>query len=146
MTDEFRKIVEARETATLTQTYVASDSILCLEYDFYTLLIDYERAEAGGIVAWKVEFSLDGDDWYQSSVYDAGAVASGSDTTSAVQREEFEYGGTANEAELFPFGPIEIDQFAKYMRVSVMESGEQVNEGDCGVKIVFTRRKQKQAN
>jgi len=144
--DEYRKIVNARDTATLTQAYVASDAFLCLEYDFYTLLIDYKRAGAGGAVSWKVEFSLDGDDWYQSSVYDSGAVASGSDTTSAVQREEFEYGGTANEAEYFPFGPIEIDQFAKWMRISVMESGEQVSEGDCGVKVVLTRRKQKTMN
>lgn len=146
MTDVFRKIVDARDTAVLTTAYVASNAILCLEYDFYTLLIDYERTAAGGAVLWKVEFSLDKTNWYQSSVYDAGAVASGSDTTSGVQREEFEYGGTANAAELFPFGPIEIDQFAKWMRVSVMEGGEQVDAGKCGVKVVLSRRKQKVMN
>lgn len=147
MTDEFRKIVEARETDTLTLSYVASDSIACLEYDYYTLLIDYERIVADGAVTWKVEFSLDGTDWYQSSIYDGGAVAVNSDTESNVQREEFTYGGTADEQEFFPFGPVEIDQFAKWMRVSVMEGGgDQGEEGECGVKVVLTRRKQKTMN
>ena len=149
MTDEFRKIVDVRDTDTLTLLYVASDAFLCLEYDFYTLLIDYQRVDdvADGAVTWKVEFSLDGTDWYQSSIYDGGAVAVNSDTESNVQREEFTYGGTANEQEFFVYGPIEIDQFAKWMRVSVMEGGGgQGEEGDCGVKAVLTRRKQKTMN
>jgi hypothetical protein len=147
MPDQYRKIVEARDTDTLSLVAEVSDSIFCLEYDFYTLLIDYERAVADGAVTWNVEFSLDGTDWYQSSVYDAGAVAVNSDTTSNVQREEFTYGGTAAAQEFFPFGPIEIDQFAKYMRFSVWESGgEQGEEGDCGVKVVLTRRKQMTKN
>ena len=149
MSDVFRKIEEARETATLTGSYVASDAILCLEYDFYTLLIDYERAVADGAVTWKVEFSIEDTptNWYQSSIYDAGAVAVNTDTESNVQREEFTYGGTANAQEFFVYGPIEVDQFAKYMRVSVYESGgDQGEEGDCGVKVVLTRRKQKTMN
>ena len=147
MTDEFRKIIDVRDTATLTTSYVASDPIYCLEYDFFTLLIDYERAVGAGAVSWKVEFSLDGTDWYQSSIYDSGAVAANADTASNVQREEFTYGGTAAAQEFFTFGAIEIDQFAKWMRVSAMESGGGLgNEGDCGIKAVLTRRKQKTMN
>jgi len=147
MTDVFRKIIDARDTATLTQDLVYSTAFLCLEYDFYTLLIDYERSVAGGAVTWVVEFSLDNANWYQTSIYDAGAVAANSDTASVVQREEFAYGGTANEPERFVFGPIEIDQFAKWMRIAVAESGGgEQEEGDCGVKVVLTRRKQKTMN
>jgi len=147
MTDEFRKIVDARDTATLTLSYVASDPIYCLEYDFYALLIDYERTVAAGAVTWKVEFTLDGTDWYQSSIYDGGVVTVNLDTESNVQREEITYGGVANEQEFFVYGPIEIDQFAKWMRVSVMEGGgDQGEEGDCGVKAVLSRRKQKAMN
>lgn len=147
MADEFRKIVEARATATLTTSYVASDSIYCLEYDFLTLLVDYTRAIAGGSVVFKLEFSLDGTVWYQTSIYDSGAVAVNVDTTSTIQREEFEYGATGAAQELFLYGPIEIDQFAKYLRISVMENGGGLgNEGDCGVTVMLTRRKQKTMN
>lgn len=147
MTDEFRKIVDARDTDTLTKSYVASDPITCLEYDFYTLLIDYQRASAAGAVTWMVEYSLDNSVWYQSSIYDGDTVTVNTDTNSSAQREEFTYGGTANEQEYFVFGPIELDQFAKYMRVSVKEGGgEQALDGECGVKIVLTRRKQKTMN
>jgi hypothetical protein len=148
MTDEFRKIVDARDTDTLEAAgaFDVSESIPCLEYDYYTLLIDYERGAAGGAVTWKVEFSLDGTSWYQSSIYDGGAVAVNTDTSSNVQREEFIYGATAAGQEFFPFGPVEIDQFAKWMRVSFAESGEVGSPGECGAKVVLTRRKQKTMN
>lgn len=146
MADVFRKIETARATATLTTSYVASDAIFCRDFDYYTLLIDYLRASVGGGVQWKVEFSLDGTTWYQSAIYDGGTVAVNNDTESAVQREEFVYGSTGAAAERFPYGPIELNQFATYMRVSVVEAGEQVDPGDCGVNVVLTRRKQKMNN
>jgi len=145
--DEFRKIVDVRDTATLTLDYVTSDSFLCLEYDFFTLLIDYERAVAAGAVTFKVEYSLDDTIWYQGTLYKDGGVVVNNDTESNIQREEITYGGTANEQEFFTSGVVEIDQFAKYMRISVMESGGgQGEEGDCGIKCVLTRRKQKMIN
>ena len=145
--DEFRKIVDVRDTATLTQAYVVSDGFLCLEYDFFTLLIDYERAVAAGAVTFKVEYSLDNTIWYQGSIYKGGGVAVNADTVSNIQREEMVYGGTAAAQEFIPYGPIEIDQFAKYMRISAMESGGGAGEeGDCGIKCVLTRRKQGMTN
>lgn len=148
MTDKFRKISEIRETNTLEAAgaFDTPESVLCLEYDFFTLLIDYERGAAGGAVTWVTEFSLDGTVWYQSSIYDGGAVAINSDTESNVQREEVTYGGTAAAQEFFVYGPIEIDQFAKYMRVSFAESGQVGNPGECGATLVLSRRKQKTMN
>jgi hypothetical protein len=144
MTDQYRKVVEARDTSILTLSPVASDPIFCLEYDFYTLLIDYERDFFDGAVGWIVEFSLDGTEWYQSSICDAGITAANADTTSSVQREEFVYGSTSANQEFFSFGPIEIDQLAKWMRVSVWENWKFL--GYCGVKIVLTRKKQMTMN
>lgn len=147
MPDKYRKIEEIRETATLTTSAVLTDEIYCLEYDFFTLLIDYERAAADGAVSFYFEFSLDGDDWYRNSIYDGGTVTVNADTESNVQREEITYGGTAAAQEFFVYGPIQINQFAKYMRVAFYESGaEQQSEGDCGAQLVLTRRKQMTMN
>jgi hypothetical protein len=147
MTDEYRKIVDVRDLDTLTVSAVESDSVPCLEYDFFTLLVDYERADAAGAVSFYFEFSLDETDWYQNTIYDGGTVTVNTDTESNIQREEITYGGVANEQEFFVYGPIEIDQFAKYMRVAFYESGAaEQSEGDCGAKLVLTRRKQKTQN
>lgn len=143
---EYRVIDDARDTLVLTAAYVATDAIYCLEWDYFTLLFDYERADATGTLQWKLEFSLDGTTWYQSSIYDGGTVTVNTDAESNVQREEFIYGGTANESETFVYGPVELNQFAKWMRVSVMEGTEQVNPGDCGLQVVLSRRKQKTMN
>jgi hypothetical protein len=141
MTDVFRKIETVRAADDLTAAFVASDSVLCLEYDFYTLLIDYTRAAAGGGVTWKVEFSLDDGDWYQASLCEADTAITGGDATSDVQREQFSYMSSSADQELFTFGPKEINQFAKYIRVSAVEAG-QVDPGECGIQMVLTRRKQ----
>jgi len=145
MTDVFRKIQEMRPTAVLTAEYVFTSSLTCLEFDYYSLLIDYERDAVGGGVTWKVEFSLDGTIWYQGSLYEADTLAAGSDATAGVQKEEFTYVSTGADQEFFVFGPREINQFAKYMRVGVIESG-QGKVGDCGVTAVLTRRKQAAMN
>lgn len=149
MTDVYRKIEEIRASVVL-QAAGAFDpspvSVLCLEYDFYTLLIDYERGDAAGAVTFYIEFSLDGTTWYRSSIYDGGAVAVNADTASNIQRETVTYGGTAAAQEFFVYGPIEVDQFAKYMRVLFAESGAIGKPGTCGATLLLSRRKQKTMN
>lgn len=147
MADEYRKIVEVRETDTLTVTAVTTDSVPCLEYDFYTLLIDYERADAAGAVSFYAEYSLDGTVWYQNSIYDGGTVSVNADTESNIQREEITYGGTAAEQEFVVYGPVQLNQFAKYIRFGFYESGAaEQSEGECGASLVLTRRKQTHNN
>jgi len=143
MPDDYRKITEVRETDTLTLLPVLTDSVYCLEYDYFTLLIDYERIVDDGAVSFYFEFSLDGTDWYRNSIYDGGTVTVNTDTDSNIQREEIIYGGVADEQEFFVYGPVQINQFAKYMRIAFYEAGGgQGEEGDCGAKLVLTRRKQ----
>ena len=145
MTDLFRKITTVRAADDLTAKFVISDSILCLEYDFYTLLFDYTRAAVGGGVTWKVEFSLDDSVWYQASLCEEDTAITGSDATSDVQREQFSYLSSGADQESFAFGPREINQFAKYIRVSAIEAG-QGDPGECGIEMVLTRRKQAAMN
>ena len=145
MTDVFRKITTVRAADDLTAAFVISDSILCLEYDFYALLFYYTLAAVGCGVTWKVEFSLDGTIWYQGSLYEADVLVAGSDATAGVQREQFSYLSSGANQEFFAFGPREINQFAKYVRVSAVEAG-QVDPGECGIEMVLTRRKQAAMN
>lgn len=142
---EYRRFVEARDVSELTTTYVSTDEILCKEYDYLYLLFYYRRKNASGALKYKIEYSLDNVTWYQSTIYEGGAVTSGSDTESEVQREEFVYGGTGVPAETFVHGPIEINQSANYLRVAVLEDS-QGDEGDCGLDVVLTRRKQEVFN
>ncbi len=142
MADQYRKREVIRTPAILTAAYVASDPVQCLEYDFFALLIRYVRGDAGGAVSWIVEYSQDGTSWYQSSLYEADTLAAGDDAESGVQREIFEYTSTGATAELFAFGTIEINQFAKFMRVSFVETGVVGTPGNCGAELILTRRKQ----
>lgn len=148
MTDVYRKTEYIRRTGALSASgaYSVSEPVLCLEYDYFTLLIDYERQDAAGAVTFYIELSLDKATWYRSTIFDGGAVSANSDTTSNIQREAITYGGTDAVQEFFVYGAVEIDQFAKYIRVAFAESGAVSDPGDCGATLVLTRRKQKTMN
>jgi hypothetical protein len=97
-----------------------------------TLAFTYTRGAAGGAFDFQVEVSLysvaarvpaGASEWTTESIYSAGAVAAGADTTSLVQRELQSYGSQGVAAEDFVYGPISMDGTIERMRVPARESG-----------------------
>jgi hypothetical protein len=111
----------------------------CAGFDSVTLYISYTRGAAGGDVQFRIDYSPDsaGAVWHQGSVYAAGAVASGADTVSNVQREEIEYGSTGATAELFVHGPIALNGTVERIRVVAQESGVVGTPGNCEIEARF---------
>lgn len=113
--------------------------VSCQEYDFMTLYLAYTRGDAAGAFKMKILVSPDtsGDTWYQTTVYDAGAVAGGSDTTSAFQREELQYGATAAAIEKFVFH-VTLDAGVQRIRIPCAESGAVGKPGTLEIRAMFS--------
>lgn len=111
----------------------------CQEYDFITLYIAYTRGDTGGAFKMKIEVSPDssGDTWYRSTVYDAGAVAGGSDTTSLFQREELQYTATGATVEKVVFR-VTLDAGVQRVRIPCAEAGAVGKPGTLGVRALFS--------
>jgi len=111
----------------------------CQEYDFMTLYIAYTRGDTGGAFKMKIEVSPDssGDTWYRSTVYDAGAVAGGSDTTSLFQREELQYTATGATVEKVVFR-VTLDAGVQRVRIPCAEAGAVGKPGTLGVRALFS--------
>jgi len=111
----------------------------CQEYDFMTLYIAYTRGDTGGAFKMKIEVSPDssGDTWYRSTVYDAGAVAGGSDTTSLFQREELQYTATDTTVEKVVFH-VTLDSGVRRVRIPCAEAGAVGKPGTLGVRALFS--------
>jgi len=111
----------------------------CQEYDFMTLYIAYTRGDTGGAFKMKIEVSPDssGDTWYRSTVYDAGAVAGGSDTTSLFQREELQYTATDTTVEKVVFH-VTLDSGVQRVRIPCAEAGAVGKPGTLGVRALFS--------
>ena len=99
----------------------------CQGFRTVTLYMTYTEGEqaADGAFAFRLEVSptYNGVAWFLGSLYSANAVVTGADTESDVQRESVEYGATGAAAELFTFGPIEIDPAAELVRFPAHETG-----------------------
>jgi hypothetical protein len=100
--------------------------------DNMTLSFTYTRGAAGGAFDWQLEVSIyavtanvpaGASEWVTESLYAAGAVAAGADTTSLVQRELQSYTSQGAGAEDFVFGPIVLDRTIERVRVRARESG-----------------------
>jgi hypothetical protein len=100
--------------------------------DNMTLSFTYTRGAAGGAFDWQLEVSIyavtanvpaGASEWVTESLYAAGAVAAGADTTSLVQRELQSYTSQGAVAEDFVFGPIVLDRTVERVRVRAKESG-----------------------
>lgn len=111
----------------------------CQEYDFMTLYVAYTRGDAAGAFKMKIEVSPDtsGDTWYQSTVYDAGAVAGGSDTTSLFQREELQYCATGVAVEKVVFH-VTLDAGVQRVRIPCAEAGAVAKPGTLGIRALFS--------
>lgn len=138
------EIVRASAALPAAGAYGVTDPIYCLEFDNWTLVLDYQRGLGGGAVTFYVEYRFeDTGEWYRSTIYDGGAVAANADTASTIQRETFAYGATGAARESVIFGPHSIVQFAKHIRFGFAESGQVGSPGTCRAQLVLTRNKQK---
>jgi len=117
--------------------------VACAGFNWVTFYITYTRDAAGGAVDFQIHTSpyaadqAGVEDWFYQSIYAAGAVAAGADTTSNVQREVITYGSTAAGAETFVYGPVSLDGTVERLRVRCCESGVPGSPGDCHIVAVF---------
>jgi len=122
---------------------VAPTEVACAGFNWVTFYFTYTRGAAGGAMDFQIHVSpysadLAGvEDWFYQTIYGAGAVAAGADTTSNVQRELVTYGSTAAAAETFVYGPIRLDGTIERLRVRCCESGVPGTAGDCHIVAVF---------
>ena len=97
-----------------------------------TLAFTYTRGAAGGAVDFQIEVSpyavignvpATASEWITQSVYAAGGVVAGADTTSLVQRELQSYTSQGAAAEDWVLGPIPLNGTIERIRVRARESG-----------------------
>lgn len=109
---------------------------------YMTLSFTYTRAAAGGAFDWQLETSIyavvgnvpaGASEWVTESIYQAGAVVAGADTTSNVQRELQTYQATGAGAEDFVFGPIALNATVERVRIQARESGAVANPGTLSI-------------
>jgi len=106
--------------------------------DKLILYITYTRGAVGGAVTIRPEYSPRGADevgvenWFQQSIYEAGAVAAGADTASLIQRENFTYQAVGATAENF-IATIDLDGAVERVRVPCAESGVVGTPGECHI-------------
>lgn len=114
--------------------------VLCQEYNYFTLLINYERGDLGGAVAFYPEFSMDGTTWYRRTLYEADTLAINTDAESMIQAEIVIYGATDAAEEFIVYGPVELGEIANWIRIPFAESGVVGTPGDCGATLILTRK------
>ena len=110
----------------------------CAGFDTCTLFISYTRGGAGGDMQFRVQASPDstGAVWHQGGIYAPGAVASGADTVSNLQREDIEYGSTDAGAETVIYGPFDIHGTER-LRIPCRESGAVGTPGTASIEARF---------
>jgi len=106
--------------------------------DVLALYVTYTRAGAGGAVDLQPEFSprsVDAagvEDWFQATIYNAGAVAAGVDTASLLQREDYTYQATGAGAETFVYA-LKLNGAVERVRIPCAESGAVGTPGACHI-------------
>ena len=116
-------------------------------FDYVTLSFTYTRGAAGGAFDWQIETSpysvaanvpVGASEWVTESIYAAGAVAAGADTTSLVQRELQSYTSQGAAAEDFVYGPIALNGTVERIRVRARESGVVGTPGTLQIQANFS--------
>lgn len=121
----------------------APTEVACAGFNWVVFYFTYTRGAAGGAMDFQIHTSpysadLAGvEDWFYQSLYGAGAVVAGTDTTSNIQRELVTYGSTAAGAETFVYGPVQLDGTVERVRIRCRESGIPGTVGDCHIVGVF---------
>jgi len=131
-------VQEVRAAAVITAIAQYTSWVSCQDKEWLQFYLTYERGAAGGIVEFQVQYRLSrllGT--YTQSALSVGAVASGADTTSLLQREWIRYGATAAGVEGFVYGPIQLGGCVEDFRVGFLESaaGVPLTPGNLGIAV-----------
>ena len=104
--------------------------------DHIRLVCTYTRGAAGGAFEMIIETSGEssGTGWERATLYAAGVVAAGGDTTSTFQREGLEYAATAAAAEVVNFGPLTLAGTVERLRIAARETGVVGTPGTLEIK------------
>ena len=111
--------------------------------DWITFYIAYTRGGAGGDMRFRIQWSpyaatvAGVENWFTGGLFAAGAVASGADSVSNLQREAIEYGSTGAGAETVIYGPLEIRGTIERLRVAYAESGAVGTPGTTHIVAVM---------
>lgn len=141
--DHLRTMRAAAALAAASAWDAAPLEIPCIGFQHVTFYITYTRAAAGGDLQFRIEVSPYSsdlpvvEDWFRASLYSAGAVASGADTLSNLQREAVEYGSTAAGAENLVYGPLELRGTVERIRIGCRESGAPGTPGNAHIVALF---------
>lgn len=145
----YLNVQEARASAALPAAGAwdaAPTELVCPYASDVTLSFTYTRGALNGAFNWQIEtspYSVVGNvpagasEWVTQSIYAAGAVAAGADTTSLVQRELESYTSQGAAAEDFSYGPIKLAGTIERLRVRAQESGVVGNPGTLQIEAVF---------
>ena len=113
-------------------------------FDWVMQYFTYTQAAVGGAVDFQMQVSpytvdsLVVENWFSQSAYAVGAVVTGADTTSTIQRELVTYGSTvAGAAQMFTYGPVRLDGTVERLRIRTRESGVTASPGDCHIVGMF---------
>jgi hypothetical protein len=110
-----------------------------------SLHFTYTRGAAGGAFDWQLEVShysvvgivpAGASEWVTMSLYAAGVVAAGGDTTSLIQRELISYEATGAGAEDFVF-VVALDGLIERVRIRARESGAVGTPGTLQITAVL---------
>lgn len=108
--------------------------------DYAVIACAYTRGAAGGayeIAPW-VSLEYTGANWARTTIYDAGAVAINTDTTSSLQREGLEYGATAAGIEAITYGPIALHGAVERMMIPARETGVVGTPGSLAIYVYLS--------
>jgi hypothetical protein len=108
--------------------------------DHALIVCAYLRGAAGGayeIAVWTSTVSS-GASWARTSIYDAGAVAINTDTTSSLQAEGIEYGATSANLEAVTYGPLALNGAVERMYIAARETGVVGTPGQLSITVFLT--------
>jgi hypothetical protein len=101
-------------------------------FRYVTLFVSYIEGAAGGQVNFQPQYSpYDADAsapagslaWVDASIYAAGAVVAGANTTSNMQGEDITFDPVGAAQEGIPYGPMELQGTIQRMRIPAREVG-----------------------
>jgi len=120
--------------------------LACPYFQQVALTFTYTRGALNGAFDFQIEVSLysvaanvpaGASEWVTESIYAAGAVAAGADTTSQVQRELQSYTSQGAAAEDFVYGPVNLGGTIERIRVRARESGAVGTPGTLQIEASF---------
>jgi len=144
----YLNVQEARASAALPAAgaWDATPTVMpCAYFEGVQLGFTYTRGALGGAFGWQIEVSLysvaanvpaGASEWITESIYAAGAVAAGVDTTSLVQRELQSYTSQGAAAEDFVY-TVRFHTPVERIRVRAQESGVAGTPGTLQIEAVF---------